>query len=120
MEIILRYSQNKASKLNPIYLPVFNRLLFNCDDRKAGVLIDDFIRIIGSIVIFQEPLPVAGISRLLEVTRGTVNRRLRRLHSVLDIPIDTVQPVRLLYLSFRDFLLNPTKQTNFKFWVDEY
>ena len=120
MEIVLRYSQDKASKLDPIYLPVFNRLLSNCDDRKADVLINKFIRIVGSIIIFQEPLPVAGISRLLEVTRGIINRRLSRLHSVLDVPTDTVQPVRLLYLSFRDFLLDPTKQANFKFWVDEY
>lgn len=120
LEIILRHSQNEASKLDPTYLPVFDRLLFNCDDRKADVLINEFIKIIGSIVIFQEPLPVAGISRLLEVTRGTVDRRLSRLHSVLDIPTDTVQPVRLLHLSFRDFLLDPTKQANFRFWVDEY
>ncbi|KAI4086758.1 MAG: hypothetical protein LQ339_009004, partial [Xanthoria mediterranea] len=120
LEIVLHYSQDKASKLDPIYLPVFDRLLSNCDDRKADVLIDKFIRIVGSIVIFQEPLPVAGISRLLEVERGTVDRRLSRLHSVLDVPTDTVQPVRLLHLSFRDFLLDPTKQANFKFWVDEY
>lgn len=120
LEIILRYSQNEASKLDPTYLPVFDRLLFDCDDRKADVLIDEFIRIVGSIIIFQEPLPVAGISRLLKVTRGTVDRRLSRLHSVLDIPTDTVQPVRLLHLSFRDFLLDPTKRKKFVFWVDEY
>ena len=120
LKIVFHYSQNEGSKLDSTYLSVFDRLLFNCDDRKVDVLIDEFIRIIDSIVIFQKSLSVASISRLLKVSRRTVDRRLSRLHSVLDISTDIVQSVRLLHLFFRDFLLDSTKQADFKFWVNEY
>ena len=39
-------------------------------------------------------------------------------HSVLSIPSDRDSSVRLLHLSFRDFLLDPEKQGEW-FWVDE-
>jgi hypothetical protein len=41
------------------------------------------------------------------------------LHSVLNIPSDIDAPVKLLHLSFRDFLVDPVKQDINPFWVDE-
>jgi hypothetical protein len=40
-------------------------------------------------------------------------------HSVLNIPELPDAPVRLLHLSFRDFLVDPGKHTTNPFWVDE-
>jgi hypothetical protein len=47
-----------------------------------------------------------------------VDRRLRTLHSVLSVPANQDSPVRLLHLSFRDFLIDPEKRGSL-FWVDE-
>jgi hypothetical protein len=41
------------------------------------------------------------------------------LHSVLSIPKSKDIPVRLLHLSFREFLVNPQEQEKTRFWVDE-
>jgi hypothetical protein len=40
------------------------------------------------------------------------------LHSVLSVPTNQDSPIRLLHLSFRDFLLDPEKRKSL-FWVDE-
>ncbi|KAI9674565.1 MAG: hypothetical protein M1822_009060, partial [Bathelium mastoideum] len=119
LNIVLRSIRDQASKLDQTYLPVFHRLLINCDSKKTSILVNDFRKIVGSIIIFEEPLTLESISKLLDIQRGTIDRRLDKLHSVLDIPINANQPVRLLHLSFRDFLLDPEKQKKFEFWVDE-
>jgi hypothetical protein len=41
------------------------------------------------------------------------------LHSVLSIPDSEHVPIRLLHLSFREFLVDPQKQGKSPFWVDE-
>jgi hypothetical protein len=41
------------------------------------------------------------------------------LHSVLSVPDSEDVPIRLLHLSFREFLVDPQKQGRSPFWVDE-
>jgi hypothetical protein len=41
------------------------------------------------------------------------------LHSVLDVPESLDSPVRLLHLSFRDYLIDPENKETMEFWVDE-
>src|SRR5262249_47451299 len=53
---------------------------------------------------------------------NVIEDQLDLLHSVLSIPLDPSIPVRLLHLSFRDFLVDPEKgreQEKYPFWVDE-
>ena len=120
LEIVLKRStRSQASKLDQTYLPVFDRLLTGCDGEELRVLAEDFQKIVGSIVILEEPLAPESLSKLLSVPRRRIERRLDTLHSVLDIPTDPDQPIRLLHLSFREFLLDPKKQGNFELWVDE-
>lgn len=74
---------------------------------------------LGSIVVLSSPLSVESLSRLLYTTKQTVNRTLKSLHAILDIPKDEN---RLLYLhdpSFRDFLLNNDRCKDQNFCVDE-
>ncbi|KAL5930294.1 hypothetical protein ACKVWC_000355 [Pyricularia oryzae] len=47
-----------------------------------------------------------------------VNSKLRRLHSVLNISDDPIAPVKLLHLSFRDFLVDDENRDGNLFWVD--
>ena len=65
--------------------------------------------VIGSIVTLLEMLSITALSDLLSMKVDSVQRTLGSLQSVLNIPSDTKQPIRLLHPSFRDFLLDKTR-----------
>jgi hypothetical protein len=75
----------------------------------------NFRTIVGSIVTLASPLSVTSLSQLLDVSPDVVDERLDALHSVLSIPLRRTLPVRLLHLSFRDYLV--TEKSEFQ--VDE-
>ncbi|KFY92530.1 hypothetical protein V498_04889 [Pseudogymnoascus sp. VKM F-4517 (FW-2822)] len=84
-----------------------------------GDLVEEFLQVIGSIIILASPLSAASLDRLLGVPEGTVDSRTDLLHSVLSIPSRPDHPIRLLHLSFRDFLVDTEKRETNPFWVDE-
>lgn len=59
------------------------------------------------------------MAQILDIPRENVDDRLEMLHSVLSIPPSAQSPVRLLHLSFRDFLLDPDKRGKNLFWIDK-
>lgn len=69
-------------------------------------LYQEFRMIVGSIVTLTEPLSRKSLAALLNVSLGTLKLRLNPLYSVLRIPDDLETPIRILYLSFREFLLS--------------
>jgi hypothetical protein len=75
--------------------------------------------ILGSIAVLFSPLSACSVSGLLCVTKEDIDQTLEDLHSVLDVPKDQTQPLRLHHPSFRDFLLNGDRCKDPKFWVDE-
>ncbi|KAF8542441.1 NACHT and WD40 domain protein [Trichophaea hybrida] len=79
----------------------------------------EFRRIVGSIVVQFDALPVTMLARVLDLPVRTVRMRLRSLHSVLDVPDSDESPVRLLHPSFRDFLLSVKRCSDTQFWIDE-
>lgn len=81
-----------------------------------------FKQVVGCIVVLASPLSTPSLACLLGVPLNTIEDQLDLLHSVLSIPTDPSIPVRLLHLSFRDFLVDPEKgreQEKYPFWVDE-
>jgi hypothetical protein len=74
---------------------------------------------VGSIVILASPLSATSLDRLLGVPEGTVDSRTDLLHSALSIPLRPNHPIRLLHLSFRDFLVDTEKRETNPFWVEE-
>lgn len=75
--------------------------------------------VLGGIVILLSPLSVNSLSRLLCIAEQQVDRTLKSLHAILDIPSNSAHPLRLHHPSFRDFLLNNNRCNNLNFWVDE-
>ncbi|PKY03251.1 WD40 repeat-like protein [Aspergillus campestris IBT 28561] len=118
LRAILADETTYLSKMDGIYQPVLHQLLTGQEESESQQLVQEFKEIIGVIILLATPLSVNSLSRLLEMSKDDINIRLRRLHSVLNIPNDTEKPVRLLHLSFRDWLLNPKKE-NSTFWIDE-
>jgi hypothetical protein len=70
-------------------------------------------------VVLESPLSITSLACLLQLSREEVKCRLDSLHSVLSVPNSEDAPVRLLHLSFREFLVDPQKQGKSPFWVDE-
>jgi hypothetical protein len=74
---------------------------------------------LGSIVVLESPLSTASLTCLLRVPQDEIKCQLDFLHSVLSVPNSEDIPIRLLHLSFREFLVDPQKQGKSLFWVDE-
>ncbi|KAM7210374.1 hypothetical protein V8F06_014238 [Rhypophila decipiens] len=106
-------------KLDATYLPVLEQLTSGRTKQDKTDLLAKFRDIVGPIVLLGQPLSVQSLARLLNVEATDVYDLLNSLHSVLDIPSQTDAPVRLFHLSFRDFLVDPTKGTTKDFWIDE-
>ncbi|KAI1592502.1 WD40 repeat [Pyrenophora tritici-repentis] len=116
---VLQYPKTAFSQLDRTYLPVLDQLLVEQEERDREDWLHAFRGLVGSIVILASPLPVSSLARLLQVPQKQVERRLDALHSVLSVPNREDIPIRLLHLSFREFLVDPQKQGKSLFWVDE-
>ena len=118
LEIILEYRKVKASKLDATYLPILNQLFDEEDEEDRKRWACEFQEIVGSIIVLEAPLSTVSLAHLLHISKEDVSCRLDSLHSVLSIPDSDDVPVRLLHLSFREFLVDASKEKS-PFWVDE-
>ncbi|KAK0199558.1 hypothetical protein DFS33DRAFT_227892 [Desarmillaria ectypa] len=68
--------------------------------------------VLGTIILLQEPMTLPNICLLLKMTRHHVEGMLSRFHSVVVVPSDDRDFVRLFHSSFRDFLTSNTRCSN--------
>ncbi|KAL5049138.1 hypothetical protein BDW71DRAFT_204890 [Aspergillus fruticulosus] len=106
-----------ASKMDKTYLPILTRLL---DDQESDKweqqqLLQEFQDIVGVIILLAVLLSINTLSLFLGIGADKISNRLDSFRSVLSVPNHQDLPVRILHLSFRDFLV--TSRT--KFLVDE-
>ncbi|KLO85761.1 Uncharacterized protein LW93_14380 [Fusarium fujikuroi] len=112
---------NYGSHLDRIYGPVLRSTVTDVSEEERRQIIEQTCHIVGGIVILANPLSVMAMSTLLELPVRVVHSRLNALHSILNIPRDLHEPVRLLHISLRDYLTDNNQnqnQTN-EFWVNE-
>ena len=120
LEIVLQYQTAKqVSQLDKTYLPILNQLFDDEDELDIERWTSEFQEIVGGIVVLESPLSIRSLANLLNIPEEDIKFRLDLLHSVLNIPVDDDMPVRLLHLSFRDFLLDPQKRGKNPFWIGE-
>ncbi|KAL6405855.1 vegetative incompatibility protein HET-E-1 [Ilyonectria robusta] len=120
LQEVLKYrTRSQESQLDATYLPVLNQLVVGLPIRQREKALEEFRVIVGSIVILASPLSPCALAQMLSVSKDTIDDRLDLLHSVLSIPLSSSSPVRLLHLSFRDFLVDAEKRGKNPFWVDE-
>jgi hypothetical protein len=109
----------QESKLDSMYRPVLDQLIAGLSAVEEEQVLQQFHLVVGSIVGLADPLSTGSLARLLNISRDTIDDILDLLHSVLSVPSSSNSPVRLLHLSFRDFLVDPRKRETNPFWVDE-
>lgn len=98
--------------------PYFRSLFAIQGKREKEKLSREFTEIIGNIVVLEAPLSIVSLAHLLNIPKEDISCRLDLLYSVLCIPIEEDLPIKLLHLSFCDFLLNTQKHTK-SFWVNK-
>ena len=73
--------------------------------------------IIGTVVLVVNPLPPSGIAELISLTVREVKLILTLVHSLLAFDEDSSQPVKPFHKSFPDFITNPSRCTNTRFYI---
>jgi Mrp family chromosome partitioning ATPase len=119
LDKVLQYQKATFSQLDRTYLPVLDQLLSEQEEDEKETWLQAFREVVGSVVVLESPLSAVSLARLLQVPQEEIQCRLDSLHSVLSVPDSEDAPVRLLHLSFREFLVDPQKQAKSLFWVDE-
>ena len=109
LQRFLHQKGSQGSNLNATYFPVVERLWSGLAGSMRQKVIERFKHVVGSIVLLADPLSKASLARLLGTPLIDVEDQLDLLHSVLSVPLDRCSPIRLLHLSFRDFLTDPRK-----------
>ncbi|KAJ5916862.1 hypothetical protein N7504_000877 [Penicillium tannophilum] len=106
-----------VSRMDKTYIPILTRLLDDqeSDELDQHLLLQEFHDIVGVIILLAIPLSINALSLFIGMEADQISNRLDSFRSVLSIPADQDQPVRMLHLSFRDFFVQPRT----KFFVDE-
>jgi hypothetical protein len=114
---LLKDQARYVSRMDKTYLPILTRLLDDeeCDEFEQQQLMEEFQAIVGVIILLAVPLSINALSLFIGIGADQISNRLDAFQSVLSITGDRDQPVRLLHLSFRDFLV----QSKTKLLVDE-
>jgi hypothetical protein len=108
-----------VDKLDATYSLILNWLIDGRTETARRSLVAKFQKLIGSIILLAEPLGRSLLTYLLGIESEIITSKLLSLHSVLSIPSSSDSPIRMLYLSFRNFLVNPEKCSTNPFWVDK-
>ena len=74
--------------------------------------------ILGSIVFLQEPLSLVSLENLLGLAPSAVQQTLVHLSSIIILPDNESQPIRLHHPSFVDFITDPNRCHDRRFTVD--
>ncbi|GLA12591.1 hypothetical protein AnigIFM62618_008538 [Aspergillus niger] len=111
--------QDEQSKLARIYLPVLDKQVEGLMDKQKSQIIRETQDVVGAIVILQDPLAIPPLAELIQLSLTSVQTRVQSLASVLSVPADASQPVKLFHKSFQEFFLDPATKHKNQFWVDE-
>ncbi|KFA68749.1 hypothetical protein S40285_09639, partial [Stachybotrys chlorohalonatus IBT 40285] len=118
-DILEHQGKSANSGYGATYLPVLYRQIDGLSRNRKDEVIRQFRHIVGTIITLANPLSASALAQLLNVPQDTIDVRLDMLHSVLHVPDSFNSPIRLLHLSFRDFLVDPATRDETPLWVDE-
>jgi hypothetical protein len=102
-----------GSPMDRTYLPVLKQLLAGAVNLEKKQLEQEFQDIVGAIILLATPLSVNALAQLTKMPPRNISNRLNGFYSVLSVPENFDLPVRLLHLSFQDYLLT-TEESSFR------
>ena len=109
----------KLSRLDDIYTKILEDRISRDRNRiELDEIIERFQRIIGSFILLSNVFSAPVFSNLLHIHINKVDVSFNPLHSLIYIPTNPQDPLRALYPSFRDFLLNKKRCLNSNFSIN--
>jgi len=109
-------SHQGKSGIDLLYTQVLEQALRDGDEDFCS----HFKLVVGTVLLVFHPLSISALSDLLR-NRGTppsIYNTLHNLHSLLLIPESPEDPVRIFHKSFPDFLMDPARCTDQRFFID--
>jgi hypothetical protein len=111
-----RFIEEGISVLDDLY----ENILANAFSGKNDRFLEPRRRILGLLVVACNPLSANAIANILQIKNiNHVKTCLRSLHSLLVVPEDTSRPIRFHHKSFPDFLTDPKRCLDARFYVDK-
>ena len=105
------------SGVDLLYTQILEQVAADMDtDEDKKEISSRFKAVVGAVLLVSDPLSVRALTDLLK--HSNINTTLRSLHSLLLIPDDPEDPIHIFHKSFPDFLTDPSRCKNEKFFVD--
>ena len=123
LSLIISLPQSSAhegkSGIDLLYIQVLEHA-FRDGDSDDRELYSRFKFVVGTVLSVFHPLSRKSLSDLLRNcgTPSHISNTLRSLHSLLLVPDNKVDPVRIFHKSFPDFLTDPRRCKDERFFVD--
>ena len=119
LDLITSLPQSTAyegkSGIDLLYTQVLKQAFCNVDP-DGQELYSRFRSVVGAVVLVFNPLSIKALSTLLGTSN--ISTTLRTLHSLLLIPDGTEDPICTFHKSFPDFLTDPGRCEDKRFFVD--
>ncbi|KAF9643341.1 hypothetical protein BDM02DRAFT_3151691, partial [Thelephora ganbajun] len=104
---------NSKTSLDSLYTSIL-KTTFSEEDPE----VDSKVRsTIGTVVLVVNPLPPSGIAEFIGLDSREVTQFLTLLQSLLAFDEDSSQPVKPFHKSFPDFITDPSRCTDTRFWI---
>jgi hypothetical protein len=103
--------------LDSVYKSILQTVIEGAGSNQSDRIAALFRRVVGSIVALQRPFSKRALARFLNETLADVGEILEPLYSVLDVGLGNDHPIRPFHLSFPDFLADPRRCSDKRFYI---
>ena len=110
-------AEEGKSGIDQLYIKVLEQAF--CDIRTSNS--QHYLRfrtVVGAVVLIFNPISSKGLSELLRLHMSHIHSAFRSLHSLLLIPDGFEDPILTFHKSFPDFLTDPDRCKDTRFFVD--
>ena len=101
--------------INALYSQVLMHAFLDVED---ATVFANFRRVLGAVVLAFNPLSRIQIAEILGINSSLITATLRHLHSVLLIPNEGSEDIRIFHKSFPDFLQDSSRCSDSRFFID--
>ena len=108
-------SYEGASGIDSLYSQVLRDAFSGVDEESVFAILK---RILSAVVLALNPLSRDGLVKLLNIDSAIISTTLRHLHSVVLVPADGSEKIRVFHKSFPDFLQDPDRCPDPRFHID--
>jgi len=100
--------------IDPLYSQVLTHAFSNV---REVTVFTNLRRVLGAVILAFNPLSRAQVAKILSVKTSLITTTLRHLHSVLLIPNEDSEEIRVFHKSFPDFLQDSNRCSNPKLFI---